>query len=312
MREHPISRGALRDQGLTDRQVNRLLAEGRLQAVRRGVHSCAPPGFLDALEAVLTTHRTRRLWVSHLSAARMLGLPEPLAGWRRPEFSTSDGPRRSRPDLRIAVGPLPPGHTAQRASLPTTSPGRTVLDCARTLPGRDGLAIADAALHRTLVTEEDLMTVLDAQSGWPGSATARAVLSLADGRRESPLESWSAWAFDRAGLPRPQWQLDLLSADGAFLGRCDAWWEGVAGEADGRSKYRLAAAERGGADAATLFGILDDERGRQRRMDRAGIEVVRWGAGDVLQDRRVRLLAERITTALLHSRPVHRRYRTRR
>ena len=143
--------------------------------------------------------------------------------------------------------------------------------------------------------------------GRPGGGPPRA---LGDGRRATPLESWSAWAFEQEGLPRPEWQVDVLTGAGAFLGRCDSWWPGVAGEADGRSKYRLAAAERGGADAETLFAILDAERTRQTLIEGTGIEVVRWGAADVLQQPRREALAARIRVALRRRTPG--RYQTRR
>lgn len=238
------------------------------------------------------------MFASHLTAARLLDLPNPLGGWRRLEFTRERGSARSRPDLRISVAALGPGDVVQIGSLPVTSPARTVIDCLRTLPPRDGLAIADAAAHLRLVAVEELWCAMNRQYGWPGSAVARKVLELVDGRRESPLESWSAWGFEQMTLPRPDWQHDLFTPGGVFLGRCDAWWPGVAGEADGRSKYRLAAAERGGVDADTLFAILDDERARHEGIRRAGFEVVRWGSADVLQAARLERLAGRIRAAI--------------
>ncbi len=99
--------------------------------------------------------------------------------------------------------------------------------------------------------------MLDRQSGWKDVAQARRVLELADGRRETPFESWSAWAFAVLGVPQPAWQVTITDAAGAFLGRVDGWWpEGVAGEADGDLKYRLAAAERGGATADNLAAVV--------------------------------------------------------
>jgi hypothetical protein len=56
----------------------------------------------------------------------------------------------------------------------------------------------------------------------------------------------------------------------------------VAGEADGRVKYRLAALERGGLSGESLAAVLDEERERELRLRRAGVLVVRWSARDVL------------------------------
>jgi hypothetical protein len=88
------------------------------------------------------------------------------------------------------------------------------------------------------------------------------------------------------------WQATLCDEVGVFLGRPDGWWEsGVAGEADGRAKYRLAALERGGLTGESLAQVLDDERARELRLRRAGVVVVRWSADDVLVPARASALA---------------------
>jgi hypothetical protein len=68
----------------------------------------------------------------------------------------------------------------------------------------------------------------------------------------------------------------------------------VVGEADGRAKYRLAAEERGGADAERLAAVLAAERRREAGMRRAGAAVVRWSAADVLLPHRARELADHL------------------
>ncbi len=114
---------------------------------------------------------------------------------------------------------------------------------------------------------------------------------LGDGRRESPLESWSAWAFDESGVVRPDWQVEIHDIAGIFVGRSDCWWPSVAGEADGRSKYALAAAERIGA--TTVYEVLQAERRREQRLRDAGAEVIRWSAADVLNPQLRPVLAAR-------------------
>lgn len=274
-----FSRAELREQGLSDGQITGLHSSGRLVRVHRSWYLPTPPTLDDELRAVQRAQQ-REVVVSHLSAARLRGLPRPLGGWRRPELTAASGSPRSRPDLRIAVAPLPAHHVGRHRGIAVTSAARTVVDCARTLPGPDGLAIADAALRRGLCPRSDLEAVLATQSGWPGVRTASAVCRLADGRRESPLESWSCWGFHSNGLSC-QWQVNVWNCAGAFLGRCDSWWAGVAGEADGRGKYPLMAAERSGTDAERVFQVLDRERAREKGFRDAKVEVIRWGAGDV-------------------------------
>jgi hypothetical protein len=197
------------------------------------------------------------------------------------------------------VAPLDEGDVVRWGPLLVTSPARTVVDCARTLPPRDALAIADAALASGRVTPASLALALARAKGWPGAPQARRVVALADGRRESPLESWSAWTFDEQGLPAPQWQVEVADAVGLPIGRGDCWWhEGVLGEADGRAKYRIRVLERGSASMEGYETVLHEERAREMQLRRTGLLVVRWEARDVLVPVRAAALAGYITTQL--------------
>jgi hypothetical protein len=160
------------------------------------------------------------------------------------------------------------------------------------------LAILDTALHRHLVTPDDLLGMLTWQSRWPGIAKARTLVMLGDARRESPLESWTAWAFAQARLVPPQWQTEIRTDDGRFAGRVDCWWLGVAGEADSRSKYALAAAERTASGSRAVFEVLEAERSREQRLRATGAEVVRWTTADVLRPDRLPDLSARIRAAI--------------
>jgi hypothetical protein len=196
------------------------------------------------------------------------------------------------------VAPLPVEHVVDRPRFLITTVARTLADCLRVLPGRDGLAMLDQALNRRRTTLEDVEEAVRFQAGWQGVRTAREVLRLADGRRESSLESWSAWTFDELEVPTPWWQVDVRTAEGSFLGRVDGWWPcGVVGEADGKAKYRLEAARRGGATPEVLAKILDEERERERGLRAVGADVQRWGAADVLHRPRAEALRTRLRAA---------------
>jgi hypothetical protein len=289
-----FSRIDARTAGLSEEQVRRRAAR-RWDRLRRGQFVA---GALDAEHRwralVLATMRAHRrpLVLSHASAARAWGLPSPLGAPSSITFTTPVPPPRRAGPARVLVAALPDDEVRELGAVRVTDVARTVVDCARRLPSRDGLAIADAALHRGLTDLAELARVLERQRGWPNVARARQVLDLADGRRETPFESWSASAFAVHEVPPPMWQVTITDALGAFLGRVDGWWpEGVAGEADGDLKYRLAAAERGGATAQNLASVADDERRRERGLRRAGVVVVRWSAADVLDPRRAAALA---------------------
>ncbi len=293
--------------GLSNGQISRRLRSGQWTRLRQG--RFAPVGDLDErarwqaeIVAELVEHR-RTLVLSHAHAARAWGWPVPLGGWGPLTFTDTGGPvRRGR--VRIAVAPLAADERVG-SSILVTSPARTVVDCARTLPARDALAIADAALTSGRVTPLSLEAALTRVRGWPGARQARRVVRLGDGRRESALESWSAWAFDERGLPAPLWQVEVNDVDGELLGRVDAWWrEGVAGEADGRGKYRTRALGRGDGDVDGFETVLHEERVREMRLRRTGVQVVRWEARDVLAAGRATELVAYIRGQLVSARGV--------
>ena len=121
--------------------------------------------------------------VSHLSAA--------LAhGWkvfRPPPQPTITVPRSAhvrRPDgLKVHFSP----RTTLAPGTPT-SPVDTVIDCARSLPVADALAVADSALRARMVTRAELTAAASA-SPRTGRARALALIERADGRAANPFES---------------------------------------------------------------------------------------------------------------------------
>jgi hypothetical protein len=251
-----------------------------------------------AAQAAITTHVSRELVLSHTTAALLHGLAQPLHGWGRPTATSSSGCTRLRDDVHVLVAPLAEADIDASAPQPITSLARTVADCARTMSAFDAIAVADSAARRGL-TWADLDEVLGRQAGWPGVARARQIAALMSPRRESALESWSAWAFYEWAVPLPEWQVEIFDRRQQFCGRADCWWDpGLAGEADGRAKYALSAAERGGADARGLSDVLDRERRREQSVRRAGAELVRWGAADVLSDGKAGDLAGYIKSQL--------------
>ncbi len=81
-----------------------------------------------------------------------------------------------------------------------TSPGRTLVDCLRTLPFDEALAVADSALRHGAFDRAGLVGPAEAVRG-AGAARCRAVAAAADGRAANPFESvLRAIARDVPGL----------------------------------------------------------------------------------------------------------------
>ena len=93
-------------------------------------------------------------------------------------------PRNSRPQPRKGTTV----HYADLDDEDVTSPLRTVLDCAATLPFREGLAIADSACRLELVDQDQLLEAALRLRG-PNRRRVLRVALHADGRAANPFES---------------------------------------------------------------------------------------------------------------------------
>ena len=115
-----------------------------------------------------------------------------------------------------------------------------------------------------------------------GDARARLGLSMADGRRESWLESYSFVRLDRLGVPGWRAQVLVLDAGGELLGRVDGLWEdcAVVAEVDGRGKYLDGVLGPTGEHAAQA---VIAEKVREDAIRDVGLEMVRWDLAELLQ-----------------------------
>jgi len=242
-----ITTAELTAAGFSSARIQTLARRGNLYQVRRGVYANGPRAGeilaiadgkqLLELAAAVAVAGTGAV-VSHESAAYLhsldlLSMPEaatltcsPARGWT------------GRLGVRLHAMALPSEHITTRARLPVTTPARTVVDLARTLSFRAGVVTADSALHRKLVTKAELTTVLDSCRRWPGARRAAEVISFADSRAESPLESIARVAFADCGLPPPELQV-WLGGTSEPVGRVDFYWKQyrTIAEVDGALKY---------------------------------------------------------------------------
>ncbi len=280
--------------GWSERQVDHALRTGRLHRLRRGVYA---DGRRWASADRTARHRLEATGlglvlrpaggaVSHASAAVLLGLPLPFGA--TPVWGTVPPamPTRYGGGTSVLSATLPLRDVRTNGRLVRTSLARTVADCLRHLSTVDAIAVADAALHLRPQAWPAVQQVLDDCARWPLHRRGTYRWSLADGRRESPLESWSWVAAVRQGLPVPEPQVDVYDERGVFLGRVDAWWpeHGVVGEVDGLTKYGLGAAatDRDGVRRAVEAVVA--EKQREDLLRRTGLHVVRWGTAELRRE----------------------------
>jgi very-short-patch-repair endonuclease len=262
---------ALRQLGWQRHDIRRELRRGRWTVAARGVfspvvvegdeHDARRKRHALSSSAAALLHPGRA--VSGRSAAILHGLPTfgiPGQPILTTQGNDPDG-RRHGAHVRSASLDAHALTAWYGASLLTVA--RTLVDLAR-LDRRDAIMAADAALRAELVTLAEIETELVGAAGWPGIRQARSVLSLADGRAESPLESLVRLALHDDGFPPPEPQLVV----GGY--RVDFCWPEyrLIVEADGRGKY---------TDDA-----LWEEKKRETRLRALGYRVERVLWADVV------------------------------
>jgi len=257
--------------GLSDRQIRCLVRLGDLHLVARGVYADGAKardmlelrGGRQLLELAATVAAVGpRAIVSHESAAYLhtidlLAWPDGAASLTYPPLRTG----RPRAGVRLHAATVPPEQITSVVGLRVTTPGRTVVDLARTLEFRAGVVAADSALHKRLVTKPELQAVLGTCSQWRGARRAAEVIAFADVRAESPLESIARVAFSGCGLPPPELQV-WLGGTIEPIGRVDFYevvhftWDQISNSPE-RVAASVRAAFRRGVRNATRPGRPD-------------------------------------------------------
>ncbi|HET9874046.1 MAG TPA: type IV toxin-antitoxin system AbiEi family antitoxin domain-containing protein [Propionibacteriaceae bacterium] len=273
-----LTRDLLR-QGYDYAEVSRLVRSGGLHRVRRGAYADAHVRSLEAEAAYLrlieaTVRQTRTpIVVSHMSAAALYGFPVWSDALNRVHLTrnrTSGGSIRRY--VHLHASPFEPHHITQVGEYQLTSPARTVVDLARSLPVQRAVPIADAALAAGL-SRADIADLASQYRLHPGAGAMRRVVALADGSSESVGESVSRVIFNERGLPTPVLQYTVTGPDGRIVGRADFCWEQerTLGEFDGRIKYgRLL------APGQSVSDVLFEEKRREDALRDLGWQVVRW------------------------------------
>jgi hypothetical protein len=272
--------------GYDDHEIRRAIRGGALHIVQRGAYLSGPAvseptdRHRAEIRAALA-HLTPDAVVSHVSAAVLHCLPVwgvPLDRVHVTRTRRRSGARRGR-RVHVRCAPLDTDEIGLVDGLPVTSPARTILDVARTVPFERAVVIVDAALRRGLVDPATLGAAVVRRPRWPGLPSARRVIAFADARSESPGESRSRVAIARAGLAPPtlQWEI-RAAADGRVVGVADFGWKRarLIGEFDGRVKYgRLVKPGRHPGD------VVFAEKVREDALRAEGLTVVRWTWADL-------------------------------
>ena len=145
--------------------------------------------------------------VSHLSAVALHGLPVLRSDLGRIHLSLLR-PGKPRADERLQVhATLPASAVVDIRGTAVVTAAVGVVQAAASAGVRAGIVAADTAM-RSGVTHDQLATALDIGRLGRGRRVAARVVELADGRSESPGESWArrhgGGGSAHAGAPRPR------------------------------------------------------------------------------------------------------------
>jgi len=186
--------------------IARQLVAGRLHPVHLGVFAVGHAALTFRgrwMAAVLAGGEAALL--SHVSAALLWELVD--RGTALIHIVIADGGSRSRPGLVIhRTRRLPPEHRTERDGIPVTTPHRTLLDLAGTLPPERLRFAAEAADRAGLLNVRDLAAECEAWHGRKGIGALRSIVLEQRGavqRTKSPPEARFLRLCLRRGLPEP-------------------------------------------------------------------------------------------------------------
>lgn len=200
-------------------------------------------------------------------------------------FDTEGGPtlhvlnpvgHQLRPAAGLVVHRREGAPLGEAMGRPVTAPAWTAIEVARSLRRPRALATLDAALRSGACDRVELVRATYAQAGRRGIVKVRALLPMADGLSESPMESEARLVMIDGGLPAPVLQYEIVDSWGQSR-RVDFAWPlyKVAAEYDGgewhsgaeamrRDRRRLAALQDLGWVVIPI--VADDVRSRPERL----------------------------------------------
>lgn len=230
--DYPFTSGQAADLGLTRQRLRLLVQQGAVRRVLRGVY--APAHLTDS---VLLRAQAASLVMSPAavlcdrSAAWLLGVD---VLWRAEHdvippletFVLPANPRVRRSQTREGQRDLETLDVMTLHGVPVTTPLRTALDLACGLPRRDALAALDSFMRIHEINREDFLREAPRYFRRRGVRQMRSLIPVADGRAESPGESWTRLEILDSNLPSPVLQWRVLRS-GREIYRLDLAYPGL-------------------------------------------------------------------------------------
>lgn len=283
--------------GVTDGELQSLVRSGTRVRVAKGIY--ADSADLDVWDEEKYGVRVRAtairsdMAMTHVSAAALHHLP--LVGADLSEVHMTKvrhGGNRHRAQRHVHSGVLSPDVLTTVDGIQVTNVARTLVDIGKTQSRLTAVAAADSALFRGLCTYDEIAEALVGITRHQGAPRSRMAMAMADGRAESPGETWTRLTLNQSGLPLTELQIDVIDENGTVIGTADGGYpeRGVLWEYDGEDKY-----QRLLRPGQSPIDVILKEKNRENGFIELGYVIVRVVKSD---RRRPDALRDRVRRAL--------------
>ncbi|WP_407320440.1 hypothetical protein UQW22_08285 [Isoptericola halotolerans] len=216
---------------MTREQVAARTRTKEWERVARAVLDTGPTGVKRADQGLEIEHRRRRAALLGLLAhpgsvatglcALVLHGVQGAPAQLTPEVAMPTGaPRARRPPVRLRRSPV--DRWVDVGGFRCVD--RALVEAVPQVGRRHAAALMDSALHRRLIDAERLDTTSRAAAGRRGMARTREWWPLADGRSESPAETWARLSCVEGGFPPDILQLQVAGPGEQVFARVDLAW----------------------------------------------------------------------------------------
>lgn len=247
-----VTRAQLLEGGLTRGRIQSRIRATLLQPVHAGVYQVGPlaPRHVRERAAVLACGRDGL--ISHRSAASLWEMLSPLEDAHPVDITVRQrGARRAGVRVHRVID-LEPDERAEIEGIPVTSPARTILDLAGTVPRRDLEQALAQGERAEIVSREEVRALAKRRPKRRGIALLRHLLdaSRSPALTRSEAEKRFLALLRKAGLPRPETNVKVGRYEVDFLWRPQWLAVEVDGYAFHSSRPRFEADRRRDIDLA--------------------------------------------------------------
>lgn len=282
--------------GLSRQDIRQLVRRGEWLAVTRGVYIIDADLYADGLQsriwwrAALLAHGPQSFLVAStaLRAFGVAGLvghenaveiavPEGISVRKRQTKSTQHT-TPTGPEILVRQLVVPSAQVVVHNGLQVRAIIPSLADVGLNASRPVGLSLLDSALHLGLVSPADLTKIELFGRARRGAVKLRALLGVADGRAESPLESRIRLACIDGHLPPQQLQYPVHDEFGNLIAIGDFAW---------LSRRRPLIGEADGAEVHSLPRAVYRDRRRGNALAAQGCDTIRFTWADASQPARI-------------------------